>query len=450
MQLRTTGGRNADGVYAIRFFTNQELREVYKRGREAGQLLSGTNSAFAGNVIFRVPSNGAYQVIFDPHRRRYEISPPVEEFDRIESMQWNGFVHDREGAFECFDGRRMRPAERWDEWVPAHELHRNADGSWSITLPLTTKGGHEGDGVYQTLISANHNSDHGFSAILNQPGRLAGGNGYDSRVGHIEETALIFRVPRNGDYTLTVWPEDYRFEIKPPVSFFQVEEYQIDGDVVADPWNPLAPEHDMDSGEDGLWHKTLNLKTTGAAGTGIYTMNFSIDGSWALDSIGTGGHWGKTWHSAPQESNIHFRVPADGAYRVTLNPADGIYWFDPPVEPAINVETLAIAGDFIEFAADGAQGWNPLDPMHHMTPAGDGVFSKDLRLKAGRAYQYKYAANGAGWFWAFADYPYDGYRRLATHGNPPAMTFECPRDGIYRFRANVITGEYGVELIQHL
>ena len=60
LDLRTDGGRNRDGIYAMRFFTNRELRQVYKRGTETGRLITATQAAFAGNIIFRVPANGTY------------------------------------------------------------------------------------------------------------------------------------------------------------------------------------------------------------------------------------------------------------------------------------------------------------------------------------------------------------------------------------------------------
>ncbi|MEI6034350.1 MAG: hypothetical protein WCS65_08750 [Verrucomicrobiae bacterium] len=448
LRLSASGGRNADGIYAMRFFTNHELRQVYKRGEEPGKLVAGKNSAFADNIIFRVPSDGDYTVRFDPERAAYSISPQVAEITKISSMQINGFVHDSEGAIECFDGRRTRPAEMWDEWKPSHELTRNADGSWKISLQLSAKGGHQKNGVYQCLLSANNNSDWGYSAIMGKPGRLAGGNGYESRVGHIEETAVIFRATRDGTYTLTVWPGEFRFEISPAVEFFQTIEFQVDGDVVPEPWNPAAPSHDMERGADGCWRKTLPLTAKGGT-NGIYTMNFSIDGNWALDSIGFGGAWGKTWHSAPQEWNLLFRVPADGNYQVTLDPANGTFAFDPPVKPITEVDSLQISGDFDQFSGDGKGGWNPLDPMHDMATDDGRVFTKSLHLTGGKTYTYKFTANRAGWGWSLVDYPYDGYRRLASHGSPPPLVFECPRDGEYRFTANVVTGDYSAAMIKH-
>jgi len=448
LKLSASGGRNGDGVYVMRFFTNHQLRQVFKRGKESGQLVAGPESAFAGNIVFRVPSDGEYKVVFEPARSTYAITPPVEELTKISSMQINGFVHDSEGSTEFFDGRRTRPAEKWDEWKPSHEMRKMPDGSWEITLPLSASGGHEKNGIYQSLFSANNNSDWGFSAIIGKPGRLAGGNGYESRVGHIEETAVVFRVPDDGDYTIRVWPDDYRFEISPPVEFFQVARFQVDGDVVPDPWNPAAPSHDMEKGSGGLWHKTLRLTTRGGS-NGIYSMNFSIDGNWALDSLGFGGEWGKIWHSAPQEWNLLFRVPADGDYKVTLDPAAGTFAFDPPVQPVTEIESLQICGDFDQFAGDGKGGWNPLDPMHDMETVDGKVFTRLLRLTGGKTYTYKYTANRAGWGWSLVDYPYDGNRRLAPHGSPPPISFECQRDGDYKFSADVVSGNYEVQMVKH-
>jgi hypothetical protein len=451
LRLSKTGGRNRDGIYTMRFFTNSELRQVYKRGSKAGTLVTGPAATAAGNIVFQVSKDGDYTITFDPASSTYSISPAVEEQDVIRSMQLNGFVHDTEGNVECFDGRRTRPAEKWDEGVPSHELQKNPDGSWSIQIKLSATGGHEKNGVYQCLLSANNNSDWGYGAILGKPGKLAGGNGYESRVGHVEETAICFRVSKDGLYTITVWPEEYRFEISPLVDFFQKMEFQVDGNVVPDPWNPAAPGHDMERGEDGLWRKTLTLdKEGGSDGKGTYVMNFSIDGNWALDSIGFGGKWGKTWHSDPQEWNLLFRAPADGDYRVTLDPEKGEFSFDPPVEPITEISSLQLCGDFDQFAGDGKNGWNELDPMHDMQQQDDkNVFTKRMRLTGGKTYSYRFTANRTGWGWSLADYPYDGHRRLASHGSPPPITYVCPRDGDYLFTADVLTGEYSVVLLKH-
>lgn len=451
LALRTDGGRNRDGVFVMRFVTERELRETFKRGPEAGTLVTGADAREAGNIVFRIPADGTYRVTFSPATRRYAIEPKVDEIERIDSMQVNGFIHDGEASTEAFDGRRTRPAKMWDEWAPTHELSKQADGSWSIDLPLKTTGGHQKNGVYQALLSANHIGDWGYGAVVGQPGRLAGGNGYNSRVGHAEETAIVFKVARDGTYKLTVWPGQYRFEISPAVEFFPGTSFQVNGDVVPDPWTPDAASHAMTRLADGTWTKLLSLKRNGGTdGAGIYRMNFSIDGNWSLDSIGFGGEWGRTWHSAPQEWNLLFRVPADGDYRVTLDPAQGRFSFDPPVLPITRVESLQIFGDFEAFAADGKGGWDPDAAIHDMRSAGRGVYTMDLKLAAGRTYHYKYSANWSHWGWTLADYPYDGERRLASHGDPPALEFTSPRDGVYRFVADTETGEYSVYLLRLL
>ncbi len=446
LSLSATGGRNRDGIYAMRFFTGHDLRSVYKRSRISGQLVSGRESAFADNIIFQVPEDGIYQVLFNPALGTYSITPHTDELTTINSLQVNGFVHDTEDAIECFDGNRTRPAEKWDEWVPAHEFTRKGDGSWTITLPLSVKGGHEKNGVYQCLFSANHNSDWGYSAILGKPGRLAGGNGYDSRVGHIEESAVVFRVTSDGNYTITVWPDTFRFTISPTVEYYRAIEFQVNGDVVMDPWNPKSPDHQMVKEKDGIWSKKLQLSTTGGSlGNGLYTMNFSIDGDWALDSIGFGGLWGKSWHSAPQEWNLLFRVERADEYLVTLDPFKGTFAIEPPVKPMTRIESLQISGDFEIY---GKEGWNPVDPGHDMVTLDGHRYTKDLVLASGVTYSYKYTANRAGWSWSLVDYPYDGYRRLAPHGNPPALQFTSPRNGLYRFTADTESGDYSVNLIK--
>ena len=73
-----------------------------------------------------------------------------------------------------------------------------------------------------------------------------------------------------------------------------------------------------------------------------------------------------------------------------------------------------------------------------------GIFFKDIRLTGGRSYRYKFSANRSAWGWSLADYPYDGERRLAPHGNADPLRFDSPRDGVYRFTADTLTGDYSV------
>ena len=89
------------------------------------------------------------------------------------------------------------------------------------TLPLSARGGHEHNGVYQFLFSANGNDDWGYCAINGQPGRLAGGCGYSSRLGRISKSAVVIRVLRDADYTIVVFPDQYRYAVTPRVESLQ-------------------------------------------------------------------------------------------------------------------------------------------------------------------------------------------------------------------------------------
>ena len=447
--LSATGGRNGDGIYALRFSTGHSLDGLCRADpvAPAGPLLCGAAGRLrGGNLIFRVPRDGTYRVRFDPATGRYGITPPVAVLDRIESMQINGFVHDDESGLETLRDGRVRPAAKWDETLASHQMHRDADGTWVKTLHLSARGGHEHNGVYQFLFSANGNDDWGFCAANDAPGHLRGGCGYASRPGRVDESAVVIRVVRDGDYTIRVRPADLRYRIDPPVeSLNRLESFQVNGSVVPRPWVLSDPAHRMTRRADGTWARTLHLVPDGGeAGNGIYVMNFSIGADWALDGIAWGGRWGYVWHALPQESNILFRVTRAGDYTVVLDPAAGRFSVEPPVVPLPRIATLKILGGFAVFADDGGKGWNLDDPRHAMTTRDGRRFVCDIPMRQGEAVLYKYAANDAGWSWGLTDYPYDGEARLSFHGNPPPLEFVAAEAGLYRFHADVVSGRYGV------
>jgi hypothetical protein len=450
--LSATGGRNGDGVYALRFSTGRRLDGVFKIDPAApnGRLLSGEEAVRrGGNLLVRVPADGIYRIRFDPRDGSHGITPPVEVLGRITSMQVNGFVHDHEGDHETVVGGLVRPAAKWDETLPGHQMVRRDDGSWEKVLRLSATGGHQKNGVYQFLFSADRNDDRGFCAVNGEPGRLRAGCGYASRLGRIDESAVVIRVAADGDYTLRVWPDELRYTVDPPVeSLNALPDFQINGSVVAKPWALDDPDHRMTRRADGVWEKTVHLTPSGGdAGNGIHVMNFSIGAQWALDGIATGGRWGHTWHSLPQESNILFRVERAGDYTVTLDPAAGRFAVDPPVVPLPTITSLKILGSFSALADDGKQGWNHQDARHAMASADGHLFVRDLPLKAGESVAYKYAADDAGWSLGFTDYPYDGEARLSSHGDPPPLSFTAGEAGIHRFHADVVTGRHGVDFV---
>lgn len=449
--LSPRGGRNADGVYAIRFTTHNELLEVYKQGESISQLVTGENIRHANNIIFKVTKEDQYTISFDPNNKTYSISPQVDALTQIDSMQLNGFVYDDQEHFkERRDERRTYPAEIMDETLESHDMTPHGDGTWSKKVFLKAKGGLHKDGRYQFLFSANHIGDWGYCAINGQPGKLCAGSGYDSKNGMITDSGIVIKITEDGEYTITVNPQEFWYAISPAVVCANnLNTIQVNGSIIADPWNPKAKEHEMTPGEDGIWSKKLILSRKGGeAGNGIYAMNFSIDSEWFLDGIGTGGVWGKTWHVLPQESNIMFQVLKDGEYEIRLDTVKNSFSIFPEVKPITEVSSLRIVGNFEEFENDGAEGWSPLHVLHDMETSDGITFSRDLRLVQGKAYQYKYTANDAGWGWVFNDYPWDGYRKLALHGSMAPFEFTPDTAGLYRFLANIVTGEYLVKKVE--
>ncbi len=448
--LSHRGGRNADGIYAIRFSTNNELLQVYKQGESIGQLTTGENIRHANNIIFKVTKEDNYAISFDPRNKTYNISPQVEYFTKIESMQLNGFVYDDQGLTEHSDARRTYPAEIMDETLASHDMIPNADGTWSKRVFLKAKGALHKDGRYQFLFSANHNSDWGYCAINGQPGKLCAGSGYDSKNGMVIDSGIVIKITEDGEYTFTVNPQEFLYTISPQVVCANnLNRIQINGSIIDEPWNPKAKEHEMTKGEDGIWRKKLKLsKKGGEAGNGIYVMNFSIDSEWFLDGIGMGGAWGKTWHVLPQESNIMFQVLEDGEYEIQLDTVKNTFRISPEVKPITKFYSLRIVGNFEEFENDGAGGWSPFDSSHGMQTSDKVIFFRDIHLIKGKTYQYKYTANDAGWGWVFNDYPWDGYKKLALHGSMAAFEFKPNTTGMYRFFANIVTGEYSVKKIE--
>ena len=448
--LSPRGGRCADGIYAIRFSTNNEILQVYKQGESIGRLVTGEDIRHANNIIFKVAKEDNYTISFNPKNKIYNISPQVEYLTKIESMQLNGFVYDDQGLTEHRDERRTYPAEIWDETLASHDMVRNSDGTWSKKVFLKAKGALHKDGRYQFLFSANHVGDWGYCAINGQPGKLCAGSGYDSKNGMITDSGIVIKITEDREYTFTVNPKEFWYTISPAVICSNnLDRIQVNGPVIDDPWNPKSKEHEMTQGEDGIWRKTVKLsKKGGEAGNGIYVMNFSIDSEWFLDGIGTGGVWGKTWHILPQESSIMFQVLKDGEYEISLDTVKNRFSISPEVKPITKFETLRIVGNFEEFENDGAKGWSPFDAIHDIKTSDRVTFSRDIPLIQGKTYQYKYTANNAGWGWVFNDYPWDGYRKLALHGSMAPLEFRPETTGTYRFSANIVTGEYLVKKVE--
>ena len=448
--LSTEGGRNADGIYALRFYVNHDIDRCFRfTPSKTGKMTMVSNVDQSQNLVFRVKQTGDYHIHFNPTVSQFSITPEVETITEIKSMQINGFVYDKQGESERSNAKRTYPSEKWDETLASHQMDKNSDGTWSKKIRLVPNGGMHKDGIYQFLFTSNQVGDWGYSALNGQPNRLSGAGGYNSRPGRAVDSGIVIRVTAAGDYTIKVNPVHYWYTVSPETEHLNgMDKFQVNGYIVDDPWNPFAESHEMSKNNNGRWTKSVYLSAEGGPGKdGVYCMNFSIDNNWHQDSLGMGGIWGKTWHTLPQEYNIMFKVLRNGEYKITLDPTNNTYGISPKVLPITKIYSLQFMGNFPEFNIDGANGWNPYHKVHQML-SDDGIrYYYDLILKKDNAYSYKYAANNAGWYWGISDYPHDGYARLSLHGDPPSLNFTPETSGTYRFQADTNTGEYSIKPI---
>ena len=472
VELRATGGRHCDGVYALRFSKNHDLHQMYKAhhkltdGSGKPRLLKGDDSHRAHNIMIRVEHDGLYRITFDPSAMSFDISPAPKYLTEIETIQLNGFVWDDEPDFAKFDETR-----------PNHNMTKNCDW-WEMTVPLRKNGGIDfrRDGVYQFLFSANHNEDWGFGAF-NGPerGRLCGGTGFGSSGGQSRNSGITIRVLQDGDYTIRMNPGEFLFEVKEtangrPIEYLNtVDSFQLLGTIFEqDSFDPTKPGREMILSEEAPreWQKTVNLNR------GIYGANFAISRELFLDTMALGA-WlpssdpvkrrGRAWHGKPNEPNIFFKVNQRGAYRFVYDSITDEFAIESldgwPVEPCVDIDSLQLVGDPVG-------NWDPLNSANDMERLQESVFRKTVALEAGQTYQYKFTANRWGWTWTFADYELDGYgcdylgrnpavltsrledlRRfghLTTHGNPDPLQCRAEQSGDHVFLVDLRTGAYSV------
>ena len=267
VNLTSTDSFNGDGIYAIRFHTNNDVNSVYKYANKP-QLVTGRDADSANNIIFKIKKDGEYTIKYFPQTELFEISPDVEILTEITSIQLNGFVYDdQNGEHETSDDRRTYPIEKWNETLTSHNMTRNEDGTWSKKLFLNKNGGLNNDGVYQVLFSANHIVDWGFSALNDKPWKLCGGSGYISKQGRAIDSPIVFRVTRDDYYLIKINPTEYWYHISPDVeSLNSLEQIQLNGYVVPEPWNHKEPNHQMTKIQPGLWEKKVFLSSSGGPG----------------------------------------------------------------------------------------------------------------------------------------------------------------------------------------
>ncbi len=472
VKLAADGGRQGDGIYALRFVTNHDLRQTFKVDRQVDsmgkpELVTGDRADRGQNLMIKVDRDGVYKISFNPTTLEYNITPTPTYLTEIKSVQVNGFVWDDENMFQKFDETRKN-----------HEMTQNGDW-WEKTIPLKTNGGIDfrADGVYQFLFSANHNEDWGFGADNDGKGSLAGGTGFGSSGGKSNNSALTIQVFEDGDYTIRMNPQEYKFEVKaseglPPVKILNdVTSFQLLGTIYPEnQFDPTNRERNLKNIGNNVWTKTVKLDP------GIYSANFAISKELFLDTMALGA-WlesdapnqllGRAWHGKPNEPNIFFTVAQSGDYKFVYDANKDEFSIESlsnaPLEPATTIETLQLVGSFDEPMA----AWQPTSKANNMQKTDSSIFVKDVQLEADRQYAYKYTANNWGWLWVFADYELDNYGQdflgrnphpanstledlkkygqLTTHGDPPTLEFTPKADGCYTFEANLETGAYSVQ-----
>ena len=472
VELEANGGRQGDGIYALRFVTNHDLRQTFKVDRQIDssskpELVTGDRADKAQNVTIKVDRDGIYKISFNPATLEYNITPKPTYLTAIRSVQLNGFVWDDENMFQKFDETRKN-----------HEMTKNGDW-WEKTVALKTNGGIDfrADGVYQFLFSANNNEDWGFGADNDGKGSLTGGTGFGSSGGKSKNSAITIQVFEDGDYTIRMNPKEYKFEVKPaeglpPVKIWNdVTSFQLLGSIYPEnQFDPTNKERNMKKVGGNVWTKTVQISP------GNYSANFAISKELFLDTMALGA-WlesdepnkliGKAWHGKPNEPNIFFNVAQSGDYKFTYEADRDQFSIESlnnaPLQPATTIKTLQLVGSFDE----PMEAWQPTSEANNMQKADRSMFVKDVQLEADRKYEYKYTANNWGWLWVFADYELDDYGQdfsgrnpntanstikdlkeygqLTTHGNPPALEFTPKSSGCYTFAANLETGAYSVQ-----
>jgi hypothetical protein len=475
--LTRHGGRHGDGVYALRFCLNHDLRGTLKADHQAldgdgrPKLVSGDSATQAQNVMIRAQRDGVHRITLDADTGAYAITPGPEYLTKIESMQLNGFVWDDESMFEKFDERRSN-----------HQMKRAGDW-WVLTVPLKKNGGisFREDGVYQFLFSANGNEDWGFGGDNEAPGWLSGGTGFGSSGGRLRHSALTIVVSEDAEYSFRVHPNTYRWEVvapegvKTPQLLNRITAMQLLGSVHTDEnqFDPTNPEHEMEQVGPLVWRKAMELSPD------VYTVNFAISEELFLDTMALGA-WltsstphrleGCGWHGKPNEPNVLFEVLEPGSYVFTYDGAQDRFTIEAvspkeaaSLRPITKLDSLHLVGSFDDDLAP----WDPTSAKNAMRRLGPSLFQLEVPLQAGRRYDYKYTANRLPWRWVFADYELDGYGtdfeganpnpsgstladlkrfgHLTTHADPPTLSFTPQKDGSYIFTVDLENGAYSVQ-----
>ncbi|MEC7293601.1 MAG: hypothetical protein VXU46_01795 [Planctomycetota bacterium] len=495
MSLPVMGPHQPDvsGCYAVRLIINHSSTKQLKfnpfDSEVEEDLVWSLSQTVDGrglhNIQFKTTVTQEILFEFDADDMSLKITPSAGEgsitpVTKFSNYQLNGFVWDSLNMFEKFDPR-----------IQGRDFQQKSDILWTIDVPLLKNGGIDfrADGVYQFLISADHEEDFGFSSLNDGRGSLVQGTGFGSSHGTSFHSGCTVRVyedavyrfslknPMSSSPTVSVEYADKKkaSSCKPPELLNDRTSYQLLGSIFEenqfDPTDPAREMHPVAG--------TSNVGIVAHVKAGFHVVNIGISSELFLDTMGL-GCWldiessepqkslqCTTWHGKPHELNICFVLDKDSSLEFVFDPSTDrltidIIEGDAVLKPVSSIDSLSLVGAFDSPMA----AWDPTSPLNKMNPLGPGRFEKVLQLEAGKTYNYKYVANASPWALVFADYELDckGYDftgftpnsadpsfrdlkrfgQLTSHGNPPALEFIPTHSGCYRFYADLIIGGYSV------
>jgi hypothetical protein len=423
---------------------------------------------------------------FDSSTMQLTLTPSagldtLHHINNFDSYQLNGFPWDNLNMFEKFDCR-----------LRGREFTKISDELWTIDVPLSKNGGIDfrADGVYQFLISSNHDEDLGFSALNDGNNTLVQGTGFGSSHGTSLHSGCTVKVIDDGMYRFTLHnPESSKpsFSVKTLQNNSQTSEpiyindrtsFQLLGSIFDEnQFDPTDPGRNMLPIE-GSSKVSLATKVR----SGFHVINIATNNELFLDTMGL-GCWLNidgdsacqsieciTWHGKPHEVNICFQLDNDSDLEFIFDPESDrlivkILAGNAQLTPVTSINEMSLVGSFDENKE--MEAWNPTSVLNLMNPLNPGSFERVIHLTAGKKYNYKYVANRSPWAIVYADYELDchgfdftgcipdaadpskhslkRFGQLTSHGNPPALEFTATHTGQYRFYVDIVFGGYSVK-----
>lgn len=482
---------DVSGVYSVRLIINhspyRQLKCISSRNKnKIWELKETSDGRSTFNINFSVDVSQSIFFEFDISTMKLGLTPSagsdtLHHINSFDSFQLNGFPWDELDMYEKFDPR-----------LKGREFKQTSNNLWTIDVPLSKTGGIDfrADGVYQFLISANHDEDLGFAALNDGKNSLVQGSGFSSSHGTSQHSGCTVKILEDGVYRFNlIDPESSnpRFSVEPapcnpnvknPISLNSCSSYQLLGSIFSDnQFDPTDPKHMMTSIE-GTDKYSMTTRVT----SGFHVINIAISKELFLDTVGL-GCWLNldmvnssqrlqclTWHGKPHELNICFELDIDsnlefifdsGNDHLTINVIDS----NAKLTPVSKISEMSLVGSFDD--VEHMESWNPSSALNLMNPLNPGCFERVVQLEAGKKYNYKYVANRSPWALVYADYELDcqGYDfsgcipnaadptkrslkrfgQLTSHGNPPALEFTATHTGQYRFYVDTIFGGYSVK-----